>query len=43
MWYSPRRQPPAAGPIRIVIDPLMDGMTGYQSKATQSIQDQDRR
>ncbi len=31
---------PGAGPIRIVIDPLMDGMTGYQSKATQSIQDQ---
>jgi outer membrane protein OmpA-like peptidoglycan-associated protein len=31
---------PDAGSIRIVIDPLMDGMTGYQSKATQSIQDQ---
>jgi outer membrane protein OmpA-like peptidoglycan-associated protein len=24
----------------VVIDPLVDGMTGYQSKATQSIQDQ---
>jgi outer membrane protein OmpA-like peptidoglycan-associated protein len=28
-----------AGPITIVIDPLIDGVTGYQSKATRSIQD----
>lgn len=30
---------PDASPALIVIDPLVDGMTGYQSKATQSIQD----
>ncbi len=30
---------PEAGPAIIVIDPLIDGMTGYQSKATRSIQD----
>jgi outer membrane protein OmpA-like peptidoglycan-associated protein len=28
-----------AGATMVVIDPLVDGMTGYQSKATQSIQD----
>jgi outer membrane protein OmpA-like peptidoglycan-associated protein len=28
-----------AGPITIVIDPLIDGVTGYQSKATRTIQD----
>jgi outer membrane protein OmpA-like peptidoglycan-associated protein len=28
-----------AGPVTVVIDPLIDGMTGYQSKATRSIQD----
>jgi outer membrane protein OmpA-like peptidoglycan-associated protein len=27
------------GPLTVVIDPLIDGITGYQSKATQSIQD----
>jgi outer membrane protein OmpA-like peptidoglycan-associated protein len=26
-------------PLMVVIDPLVDGMTGYQSKSTQSIQD----
>jgi outer membrane protein OmpA-like peptidoglycan-associated protein len=31
---------PDASAAMIVIDPLVDGMTGYQSKATQSIQDQ---
>jgi outer membrane protein OmpA-like peptidoglycan-associated protein len=31
--------PPSAGARNVVIDPLVDGMTGYQSKATQSIQD----
>jgi outer membrane protein OmpA-like peptidoglycan-associated protein len=30
---------PEAAPASIVIDPLVDGMTGYQSKATRSIQD----
>jgi outer membrane protein OmpA-like peptidoglycan-associated protein len=30
---------PDAGAGMVVIDPLVDGMTGYQSKATQSIQD----
>jgi outer membrane protein OmpA-like peptidoglycan-associated protein len=30
---------PDGGPAAIVIDPLVDGMTGYQSKATKSIQD----
>jgi len=30
---------PEAGAGTVVIDPLVDGMTGYQSKATQSIQD----
>src|ERR1700722_13445699 len=30
---------PDSGAAPIVIDPLVDGMTGYQSKATQSIQD----
>ncbi len=30
---------PDAGPGMVVIDPLVDGMTGYQSKATRSIQD----
>ena len=30
---------PDSGTATIVIDPLVDGMTGYQSKATQSIQD----
>ena len=28
-----------AAVIPVVIDPLIDGLTGYQSKATQSIQD----
>jgi outer membrane protein OmpA-like peptidoglycan-associated protein len=28
-----------AAPITIVIDPLIDGITGYQSKATRTIQD----
>jgi hypothetical protein len=28
-----------AGTIKVVIDPLIDGVTGYQSKATQSIQE----
>jgi outer membrane protein OmpA-like peptidoglycan-associated protein len=32
--------PPDAGAAVVVIDPLVDGMTGYQSKATKSIQDQ---
>jgi outer membrane protein OmpA-like peptidoglycan-associated protein len=31
--------PPDASATMVVIDPLVDGMTGYQSKATQSIQD----
>jgi outer membrane protein OmpA-like peptidoglycan-associated protein len=31
--------PPDSGAITVVIDPLVDGMTGYQSKATQNIQD----
>jgi len=31
--------PPGARALDVVIDPLVDGMTGYQSKATQSIQD----
>jgi outer membrane protein OmpA-like peptidoglycan-associated protein len=31
---------PDAGVAAVVIDPLIDGMTGYSSKATQSIQDQ---
>jgi len=31
---------PDAGVAPVVIDPLIDGMTGYSSKATQSIQDQ---
>jgi outer membrane protein OmpA-like peptidoglycan-associated protein len=30
---------PDTAPVTIVIDPLIDGMTGYQSKATRSIQD----
>jgi hypothetical protein len=30
---------PDSGGAMIVIDPLVDGMTGYQSKATKSIQD----
>lgn len=30
---------PEAVPAAIVIDPLIDGMTGYQSKATRSIQE----
>ena len=30
---------PEAGAGMVVIDPLVDGMTGYQSKATQSIQE----
>jgi outer membrane protein OmpA-like peptidoglycan-associated protein len=30
---------PDVGPGMVVIDPLVDGMTGYQSKATRSIQD----
>jgi outer membrane protein OmpA-like peptidoglycan-associated protein len=30
--------PPEAGTATVVIDPLIDGMTGYQSKATKSIQ-----
>jgi outer membrane protein OmpA-like peptidoglycan-associated protein len=30
---------PDAGAAMVVIDPLVDGMTGYQSKATQTIQD----
>jgi tetratricopeptide (TPR) repeat protein len=29
---------PAAAPAMVLIDPLVDGMTGYQSSATQSIQ-----
>ncbi len=29
---------PAAGATNVVIDPLIDGTTGYQSKATQSLQ-----
>jgi len=32
--------PPSGNPALVVIDPLVDGMTGYQSKATQTIQDQ---
>ena len=28
-----------AGPITLVIDPLIDGVTGYQSKATRTIQE----
>jgi outer membrane protein OmpA-like peptidoglycan-associated protein len=31
--------PPGANAAVVVIDPLVDGMSGYQSKATQSIQD----
>ena len=31
--------PPDKGATPVIIDPLIDGMTGYQSKATQSIQD----
>ena len=31
--------PPGQGATQVIIDPLIDGMTGYQSKATQSIQD----
>jgi hypothetical protein len=31
--------PPDPGASMVVIDPLIDGVTGYQSKATQSIQD----
>lgn len=31
--------PPAANAAVVVIDPLVDGMSGYQSKATQSIQE----
>jgi outer membrane protein OmpA-like peptidoglycan-associated protein len=31
---------PDTGVATVVIDPLIDGMTGYSSKATQSIQDQ---
>jgi OmpA family len=30
---------PEAAPAMVVIDPLVDGITGYQSSATQSIQD----
>ena len=30
---------PEATPATLVVDPLVDGMTGYQSSATQSIQD----
>ncbi len=30
---------PGSDPATIVIDPLVDGMTGYQSRATKSIQD----
>jgi outer membrane protein OmpA-like peptidoglycan-associated protein len=30
---------PTAGDSSVVIDPLVDGVTGYQSKATKSIQD----
>src|SRR5271170_5096568 len=30
---------PDAGGAMVVIDPLIDGVTGYQSKATQTIQD----
>jgi outer membrane protein OmpA-like peptidoglycan-associated protein len=30
---------PDGAPATVVIDPLIDGMTGYQSKATRSIQD----
>lgn len=30
---------PDAAPAIVVIDPLIDGMTGYQTKATRSIQD----
>ena len=30
---------PGVAPAMVVIDPLVDGMTGYQSSATQSIQD----
>jgi outer membrane protein OmpA-like peptidoglycan-associated protein len=30
---------PDAAPAMVVIDPLVDGMTGYQTKATKSIQD----
>jgi outer membrane protein OmpA-like peptidoglycan-associated protein len=32
----------AAAPVSVVIDPLIDGMTGYQSKATRGIQDRIR-
>ena len=32
--------PPSASTAVVVIDPLVDGMSGYQSKATQSIQEQ---
>ena len=32
--------PPSANTAVVVIDPLVDGMSGYQSKATQSIQEQ---
>ena len=31
--------PPESTPAVIVIDPLIDGMSGYQSKATETIQD----
>jgi outer membrane protein OmpA-like peptidoglycan-associated protein len=31
--------PPGQGATQVIVDPLIDGMTGYQSKATQSIQD----
>ena len=31
--------PPGQGATQVIIDPLIDGLTGYQSKATQSIQD----
>jgi outer membrane protein OmpA-like peptidoglycan-associated protein len=31
--------PPDKGATPVIVDPLIDGMTGYQSKATQSIQD----
>jgi hypothetical protein len=35
-----KNAPPSDGsPLTVVIDPLIDGMTGYQSKATQTIQD----
>lgn len=34
------KAPPPSGNSVVVIDPLVDGVTGYQSKATKSIQDQ---